>query len=321
MELTTKIDLPKLDLRIDHAKSGMMLGSCFADSISELMLSAKFNVTKNPFGVLYNPFSIAASLMRLDSAQEFTAAELCRRDDLWFSFAHHGSFSSTEADRALDNINSALNAGAAALKSVDYVVITFGTSWIYRNRATGNVVANCHKLPSSEFVRERLTVEDITTLYKPLLEGVLKSKHVLFTVSPIRHIKDGLRQNSISKATLLLAIDTLTNAYDNAEYFPSYEIMMDELRDYRFYKEDMLHPTDQAVEYIWTLFQQSAMDRPTQELISQIVQLNRAASHRPFNPDSESHAKFRSHMLSVTEKLQAHNPSIDFSNELNYFKR
>lgn len=319
MEFITRVALPNINLKIDHTKRGLMVGSCFAESIAAKMLCAKFPIVKNPFGVLYNPASIAKSLHRLSSAVAFTAEELSVKDDLWFSFAHHGSFSSTDRQATLSSINSAFNEGVEALRQADYVVITFGTAWIYTLSESDRVVANCHKLPSNEFIRKRLTVDQITSMYEPLLDGELKDKQVLMTVSPIRHIKDGLIENSLSKATLRLAIDTLSSRYPNVAYFPSFEIMNDELRDYRFYKQDMLHPTDQAVEYIWEIFCQATMSQQTINITKRIDQVVKAVGHRALNPASESHEKFRRSMAATIEAIQRDHPEIDLSDELKFF--
>lgn len=320
MELFTKIDLPRLELRIDHTMRGLMLGSCFAESIADRMRRAKFTLTANPFGVLYNPASIGEAIDRLNEGRQFTHDDLSVNDDLWFSFAHHGSFSALDPDQALDRMNCAFREGTQALHNADYVAITLGTAWTYRLKETGAIVANCHKLPASKFTRSRLSVTQISEIFRPLLEGVLRDKRVLFTVSPIRHIKDGLSENALSKATLLVAVRELERLYANVEYFPAYEIMIDELRDYRFYKEDMVHPSDQAVDYIWSQFRCVTMDEPTRQLINRIESVDRAMNHRPFNPDSPSHAKFKQSMLRTVKNLSGANPNVDFNNELNFFK-
>lgn len=224
-----------------------MIGSCFADSIGEQMVQRNLRVTCNPFGTLYNPLSIAQALTMTDMP------ELIEHDGLWHSMAHHGSFSRADRNEAEQVIRASIETMQKALREATVVIVTFGTSWVYEWKGE-RVVGNCHKLPESNFTRRRLTAEEIVAAWKPLLERY-GDKHWVFTVSPIRHIKDGLHENQLSKATLLQAVEKLTGeAGLTADYFASFEIMLDELRDYRFYADDLVHPSSLAVNYIWERF-------------------------------------------------------------------
>ena len=224
-----------------------MIGSCFADSIGEQMEQRNLHVTCNPFGTLYNPLSIAQALTMTDMP------ELIEHDGLWHSMAHHGSFSRADRNEAEQAIRASIETMQKALREATVVIVTFGTSWVYEWKGE-RVVGNCHKLPESNFTRRRLTAEEIVAAWKPLLERY-DDKHWVFTVSPIRHIKDGLHENQLSKATLLQAVEKLTGeAGLTADYFASFEIMLDELRDYRFYADDLVHPSSLAVNYIWERF-------------------------------------------------------------------
>ncbi len=226
-----------------------MLGSCFSDEIGEQMARRYLHVVSNPFGTLYNPLSIAQAL----TLQE--VPELVQHDGLWHSMAHHGSFSRSTESEAREAVRASIEAMQTALSEASVVIVTFGTAWVYEWNKDRQVIANCHKLPAECFTRRRLTVEEIEAAWRPLLEQY-SDKHWLFTVSPIRHIKDGLHENQLSKATLLQAIEQLTanSQQPTADYFPSFEIMLDELRDYRFYADDLVHPSSMAVNYIWERF-------------------------------------------------------------------
>ena len=209
--------------------------------------------------------------------------------------------------------------GKEALRRADVVIITFGTAWIYRLKESGRVVANCHKQPQRIFERELLSAETIAGRYIELLQGALKDKQVIFTLSPVRHLGDGLEGNSLSKATLRVAINQIVEHCHNAEYFPSYEIQNDELRDYRFYAEDMTHPSSQAVDYIWERFSAVAFDERHKELMKEVATITSAAEHRPFNPQSESHRTFCQMMMSKIANLQERLPFADFAKEIERF--
>ncbi len=247
MKLQTIVDIAPSNRKIGYEDSVLMIGSCFADSIGEQMVQRNLRVTCNPFGTLYNPLSIAQALTMTDMP------ELIEHDGLWHSMAHHGSFSRADRNEAEQAIRASIETMQKALREATVVIVTFGTSWVYEWKGE-RVVGNCHKLPESNFTRRRLTAEEIVAAWKPLLERY-DDKHWVFTVSPIRHIKDGLHENQLSKATLLQAVEKLTGeAGITADYFASFEIMLDELRDYRFYADDLVHPSSLAVNYIWERF-------------------------------------------------------------------
>ena len=247
MKLQTIVDIAPSNRKIGYEDSILMIGSCFADSIGEQMEQRNLRVTCNPFGTLYNPLSIAQALTMTDMP------ELIEHDGLWHSMAHHGSFSRADRNEAEQVIRASIETMQKALREATVVIVTFGTAWVYEWKGE-RVVGNCHKLPESNFTRRRLTAEEIVAAWKPLLERY-SDKHWVFTVSPIRHIKDGLHENQLSKATLLQAVEKLTGeAGLTADYFASFEIMLDELRDYRFYADDLVHPSSLAVNYIWERF-------------------------------------------------------------------
>ena len=245
MKLQTIVDIAPSAWKIGYEDKILMVGSCFSDEIGAQMQQRYLNVTCNPFGTLYNPLSIAQAINMTEPP------ELIEHEGLWHSMAHHGSFSRANKDEAIEAVHGSIQTMQQTLKEATVIIVTFGTSWVYE--MNGAIVGNCHKLPESCFTRRRLTVEEIVAAWKPIL-AQYPDKHWLFTVSPIRHIKDGLHENQLSKATLLLALEAISHLHSAVSYFPSYEIMLDELRDYRFYADDLVHPSSMAVNYIWERF-------------------------------------------------------------------
>ncbi len=253
MKLQTIVDIKPSAWKIGYEDKILMLGSCFSDEIGEQMKQRYLNVTCNPFGTLYNPLSIANAINYKSSIINHQLP-LVEYDGMWHSMAHHGSFSRPTQEEAEQAVRDSIDTMQRALEEATVVIVTFGTAWVYE--MNGEIVGNCHKLPESSFTRRRLAVEEIVAAWQPILERY-PDKHWLFTVSPIRHIKDGLHENQLSKATLLQAVEELSLPFMEGQgvgYFPSYEIMLDELRDYRFYADDLVHPSSLAVNYIWERF-------------------------------------------------------------------
>ncbi len=280
IETQTRVGIPPIPLAIDFACGIVSLGSCFSDEVGQRMADSGFHIEQNPFGTLYNPFSIATALRRLMDDSEITAADLVQHEGLWHSWHHHGSFSRPTQEECLAACNARIHQAHAALKEASLLMVTFGSAWVYDLADGRGTVANCHKLPQDLFVRHRLSVDDIVARWRPLLDelhALYPSLHTLFTVSPIRHIGDGLHGNQLSKSTLLLAVDQLVDReippalrkrkgvkvaapeHPMTIYFPSYEIVLDELRDYRYYNADMAHPSQLAVDIVWDRFQRVTM--------------------------------------------------------------
>ena len=315
MRFRTEISLTPLAERIDHSAKIFALGSCFAESISERLQRAKFSVTTNPFGVLFNPLSIASAIDRLADTRAFAVCDIREGREGFFSFDAHSSLDGKTQTEIFANLNQAVAQGSKALHEAEWVILTFGTAWVYEH--DGRVVANCHKQPAKEFERRRLSVAEIVERYKTLFEGVLRDKRVILTVSPVRHLGDGLQENSLSKAILRLAVEQLCEQFDNVHYFPSYEILIDDLRDYRYYAEDLAHPSKMAVEYVWERFCEYALTDKARELLPKIEQIVSAAGHRPFNPESDAHRAFCRKMLAKAEEMH----EIDFALEKEAFER
>ncbi|MBR6656082.1 MAG: GSCFA domain-containing protein [Alistipes sp.] len=316
MKFRTEISFEPLAEGIDHSAKIFTLGSCFAESISERLLRAKFSVTTNPFGVLFNPLSIASAIERLDNIKAFAVCDIREGREGFFSFDAHSSLDGKTHTEIFANLNQAVAQGSKALHDAEWVILTFGTAWVYERE--GRVVANCHKQPAKEFERRRLSVKEIVERYKTLFEGILRDKQVVLTVSPVRHLGDGLQDNSVSKAILRLAVEELVAQYGNAHYFPSYEILIDDLRDYRYYADDLAHPSKMAVEYVWERFCEYALTDKARELLPKIEQIVAASQHRPFNPDSEAHRAFCRKML---EKIAIMPNDVDFASEREAFEK
>lgn len=325
MELYTQISIPKALFTCSHQEQTLLLGSCFAENIGKKLEEAKFRIDINPFGTLYNPSSIAQAIRVLLHPAPFTEKDLFRHADTYHSFLHHSRFSSSSETECLDLINDRLSCSASTLREAGRMIITFGTAYVYKLKTTGQVVANCHKLPEKTFDREMLSVADIVADWKQLLLSLWEQNpdiKVLFTVSPIRHWKDGAHGNQLSKATLLLAVEELQQEFpERIAYFPAYEIMMDELRDYRFYADDMLHPSAQAVEYIWQRFSESMFSTETQSILKEWNELQKAIKHKPFQPESEGYKRFISQTLLKMQRLNEKFPYFDITNETEMLKK
>lgn len=320
MQFRTTVKIDGLKRKIDHNMSILSLGSCFADNMAAKLAAAKFKVTSSPSGVLFNPESIAAAIERYGNAATPSPEELRQSDEGWYSFDFHSSLSDATQERALEKMTQAVERGAAALAEAEVVIITFGTAWVYRFKDSGQIVANCHKQPQALFEREMMSVEDIVSRYATLLEGALADKRVIMTVSPIRHLSDGLEANSLSKAILRVAIDKLASQYSNVDYFPSFELLNDDLRDYRFYADDMTHPSGVAVDYIWERFEEYAFSAATIDIIKRLRKIADAVAHRPLNADSTAHRNFCLKMIGEIAAMECVTSGIDFSAEKRHFK-
>ena len=309
MKLITEVALPEYPFRLDHQMPIVLMGSCFTENMGRLLERYRFPVCINPFGVTYNPLSVKRSLQALMHKTAYEEQDLNLHNELWFSFDHSTGFSSTNKEEALKGINLSFESAKSQLNKAGVLILTWGTSWVYSYNKTGQVVCNCHKIPAKEFTRTRLTPGEIVKAYESLIPELLEFNpglRILYTISPVRHWKDGAHGNQLSKASLLLAGDELQKQFSgNFFYFPSYEIVMDELRDYRYYAEDMLHTNDQTSKYIWGKFQQVLISDGSAEIIRDLDPLLKMLEHRPMNKGTYSHGK-------LEDQLQE---------KLNYLKR
>jgi hypothetical protein len=320
----TEINPLPSEFRIDHKTKILMTGSCFSVNIGSYLADTLFPVVVNPFGVIYNPVAVLNTLGILMDGTAFGQEDLEFRNELWFSWDHHTSFSHPERQECLKNINTGIDSSSRHLKECRYLLITFGTAWVYRLKSTGKPVTNCHKFPDSEFVRIFLEPGEIISLWEPFLEELfafVPELRIIFTVSPVRHWKDGAHGNQISKSSLLLAIDELVKKFPlRTEYFPAYEILLDDLRDYRFFADDMLHPNSMAIDYIQEKFNSAYFNAETVELNKEILKIVRAANHRALHRNTDAYRKFRSSQLQAVGSLSARYPSVDFTPLKNRFE-
>ena len=322
MQFTTPVGLGKDGLDIGHRSRIMLLGSCFAQNIGERLLRHKFNVCCNPFGIIYNPLSIATVLQRIVSGKLFDeqSPELVEHGGKWHSALHHGDFSRSTKEELLYCINNSLSQAHSCIEEADIITITLGTAYVYERQSDGCVVSNCHKLPANNFSRRLLSVEEIVECLGGAM-GEIAGRNpkvkFLFTVSPIRHLRDGAHDNQLSKAALLIAADRLQAKFPGCTaYFPAYEIMMDELRDYRFYAEDMAHPSPVAVEYIWQRFCEQHITKESIALGRTVEEVMRAMEHRPFDADSSAYKRFIEDTIKKIASIEEQHPYLDFEKEI-----
>lgn len=323
MKFRTKISPEKSDLRIGYNSPLFFTGSCFSEEIGSYLRRGKFDILVNPFGVLYNPASVADSLSRILNGKEFTENDLFEYNNRYLSFSHDTSFSYESSYEVLNSINSNLKIAVTKLRNAHFLFVTFGTARIYRLKSSGQIVSNCHKIPAAEFSREVMDIDIIVDLWRELIEKIRtinSNIKIVFTVSPVRHWKDGAQGNQLSKSILFLAIHKLISRDKNLTYFPSYELLMDDLRDYRFYNDDLLHPSPAAVEYIWDYFKSSYFDEDTLKLYSEIQKIISGAEHRLSGNNKLEKEVFKKNMLLRIMNVKKINPSINLEDEQKYFQ-
>ncbi len=322
-QFRTVVPIKPSRIKLEYNKPTMLIGSCFTENIGRKLVKDKFPAMVNPFGVLYNPASINACIQAIIANKNFSDTDLHFENGLWFSYQHHSSFSRASKTECLKGINSQQQKAHKQLQSAGALVVTLGTAWIYKLNATNNIIANCHKTPAKEFTRLQLSVSEIKTELATIIENVNAfnpALEIILTISPVRHWKDGAHGNQLSKAKLLLAIDEITKEHPQTQYFPSYEIVMDELRDYRFYEKDMLHVNEVASDYIYEKFADCFLDANTLQLRDSIRKIISASNHRPFNPETEQHQKFIKSQIDQIHKLNSAYPHINLSEELSFFQ-
>ncbi|WP_119079451.1 GSCFA domain-containing protein [Chitinophaga alhagiae] len=311
-----------LEPSVQYADKLLMTGSCFAEEIGGRMQQHKFNVLVNPNGILFNPLSIAQSLQGYMDGRPYTAADLFMHEDLWHSWDHHSRFSGPDGEAVLANINASRAAASRRLQEADWLVITLGSAYVYVLKETGNMVANCHKVPEASFYKKLLSADEIIAALDNMMHRLFFSNrqvNILFTVSPVRYARDGVVENNLSKAILLQAVHHLVNKFDRLFYFPAYELVIDDLRDYRFYKEDLVHPNELAIQYVWQHFTAACLHPDAQQLEKQVADILRARQHRPFNPQTPQHRQFLAAYAKKVDALAAAHPYLDMSGERAYF--
>lgn len=313
MNFRTNIKLQKERNQIDYNSKLVLIGSCFSENISKKLNYFKFQTYNNPFGILFNPIAIEKLITNAVNLEKYSEKDTFLFNERWHCFDAHSDLSATDKNELLHNLNSAIKSTNKRLKEATHIIITLGTSWVYKFLETNAIVGNCHKVPQKKFEKELLSVDEISASLKNIchhISEVNPTATIIFTVSPVRHIKDGFTENSLSKAHLIAAIHETIRVY-NGQYFPSFEMMMDDLRDYRFYNSDMVHPNETAINYIWEQFKHVWMDENTFPILKEVDSIQKGLAHRPFNESSEQHQRF---LKKLHKKIQwlSKNYSIEF---------
>ncbi|MEO7766724.1 MAG: GSCFA domain-containing protein [Ferruginibacter sp.] len=306
---------------IQHLDKLLLIGSCFTENIGAKLRQHKFRVVENPNGILFNPISIASAVNSYISARKFMETDLFFQNECWNSWEHHSRFSNPDKEKCLQGINSSLQLANEFISKAGWVFISVGSAFVYE-LDDGRVVANCHKVPNDKFNKRLLSIAEVVTAFKQMLDNLFAVNpllKIIFTISPVRHIRDGFVENNRSKSTLIQAVHHLTATGENIFYFPAYELVIDDLRDYRFYAEDMVHPNYAATNYVWEKFVVTGIDESTQKLMKEINIINAARSHRPFHPTSEQHKRFLQMNLQKVKLLHQQFPYLDFEEEIAYF--
>ncbi len=322
MQFRTVVNIEPSPVKITYDDPVLFIGSCFASSIGARMAEGRMRVLVNPAGTVYNPVSVANTLDMVTIGKKHSIDDLYNHEGLWLSFNHYTSFSSENPEAVISGINENTHLAREFISSARFLFVTFGTARVYRWNETGKIVSNCHKIPSSRFTHELLGVNDIAELWMPWLdrlESLFPELRIIFTISPVRHWKDGAHGNQVSKSVLFMAVEELLKHPSKPGYFPAYEIFMDDLRDYRFYDEDMLHPSRASIDYIWKAFTDCYFERKTLDLWQDVSKITRALSHRIQSGTGKGAKKFAGNMLSRIESVSSKIPAIDLNKEREYF--
>ena len=310
-----------------HTDQLLLVGSCFTEQIGKKLAAHKFDTEENPNGILFNPVSIAKAIMSYVNEKQYTADDLFFYNELWASRDHHTKFSDPDQSAVLRQINDSQKKAAQFIRKTDWILLTLGSAFLYewKDKEPGddysNAAANCHKIPTDKFNRRLLSPEEILEVLKKMIDTVKKvnpSVKIIFTVSPVRHLREGFVENNRSKAALIQAVHSLTDE-QQIFYFPAYELVIDDLRDYRFYAEDLAHPNYAATDYVWEKFVPAVIDEPSQQLMKEINELNAAVAHKPFNPSSEAHKKFLAAHLDKTKRLKERFSYLNMEKETRFF--
>ncbi|MBS1627220.1 MAG: GSCFA domain-containing protein [Bacteroidetes bacterium] len=328
MKFHYEFDIKKLESSIHHQHKLFLIGSCFTENIGEKFKQHKFSVLENPNGILFNPVSVAEALINIIQNKQYTATDLFELNETWHSWQHHSRYSGITAQDAVNKINTSAKNAHEYLKQADYLFITLGSAWVYTltdkasNAKTGTVAANNHKAPADWFEKRLMNPAQVEAVLGTMLDhlGVFNPNiKVIFTISPVRHLREGVINNNRSKAVLIQAVHGLIEKLSKLYYFPAYELIIDDLRDYRFYAEDLVHPNYAATEYVWNKLIDAYTNAETKDLMKHIAEINIAYKHKPFNPLTNQHKKFLKTYLEKTKQLQEKYSYINFAEEIKYF--
>ena len=315
MTFQTSIPIQKSDFLIDYSSKLVSFGSCFAENMGDKFDYFKFSTLTNPFGIIFNPISLEKIIFRSIHKKYFTEKDIFFHNEAWHCYEVHSELSNPDKAEFLTTLNQLIDTTNWHIEKLTHCLITLGTSWVYKHIENDEIVANCHKVPQKQFVKELLSVADIEASLKRIvskIQVVNPNCKFIFTISPVRHSKDGFVENNVSKSHLITALYHFLSNATSSIYFPSYEIMMDELRDYRFYAEDMLHPNQTAIDYIWMKFSENYINEVEFETMQHVSEIQKALSHIPFNPNSESHIKFQDNLKQKINAIVAKYPEMQF---------
>ena len=323
MDLMLNVNIPKSPREINHEQKIFSVGSCFTEHIGNALLEYKFDVLQNPHGILFDPMAVCTSLLSYIGPKQYTREDLFHLNELWHSWDHHSRFSHTDPEQALAKINASQAGAHQFLKEADWLIITLGSAFSYKLVEQGyQAVANCHRAPAQWFQKHLSTLDEIIARLDNTIHQLFHFNpklQIIFTISPVRHIRDGVVDNNRSKARLIEAVHHLVNKFDKLYYFPSYELVIDILRDYRFYAEDMVHPNYLATDFVLEHFTKTFMSEGTLSLIEELKKVAIARKHRSAHPGTEAHRKFLQSYLSKTQALQERYPYLDLQGEIAYF--
>jgi GSCFA family len=322
MELILPFRITPSAHKISYTDKILFIGSCFTEEIGKMMKDLKFDVLLNPNGILYDPVSIAAALDSYIENKTYHESDLVLLNELWHSWQHHSIFSGMNKDEVLRNISHAQSQAYQFLKNASWLIVTFGTSYNYQLKSSLQPVANCHKAPRDFFEKKLLSIEEIRARMSgliPKLQSFNPGLKIIFTISPVRHVRDGLIENNRSKARLIEAVHSIKENYQNVFYYPAYELVIDVLRDYRFYKDDFVHPAHAATAFVFENFCNAFVDEHAMKLSEEIRSVIAAMNHRPFQKESAAYKKFKSSQLEKIKSIKSNFPALDFSNEENFF--
>ena len=324
MDLQTKVQIPDYPFKLHVGDRVLLLGSCFANHIGAQLSKYKFDVFQNPQGIVFNPYAIANGLERcLTPEAGYDQGDLVFNDGLYHSFDHHSSFSNTTSEDVLTAISRYIGLGGKYVECAKMICITLGTAWVYFEKEGNRPVANCHKLPSTTFEKRRIEAAEIAARLKEVFVKLKERNpelHIVLTVSPVRHTRDGLIENQQSKSELILACDRLVSALEFVYYFPVYEMFIDEWRDYRFYEKDLIHPSDLAIQLVWTRFCSAFISMEENRLIRLLEKLHQSLSHRSRFPTSKSHVEFRDKLKKEVLDLASQYSHLDWSWEISHIE-
>jgi hypothetical protein len=312
---------PSFATKIKHTDQLFLAGSCFTEQIGVKLAAHKFRTIENPNGILFNPVSISNALLSYIEQKQYRQEDLFFQNEQWGSWDHHTRFSALSPEDCLNNINTAINNAHHFLKTTNWLLLTLGSSFVYE-LDTKKVVANCHKVPTDKFTKRLLKTEEIVTTLDSLIYRLKQFNpdiKIIFTISPVRHLRDGFVENNRSKANLINAVHHMVDKFDNLFYFPAYELVIDDLRDYRFFAEDMVHPNYAATNYVWEKFVDTCIDTDSKQLMKELFTIQAAFTHKAFQPTSVAHQQFLQRHAQKVRALQAAHPYLDLSKELAYF--